>query len=148
MTRASAKAQALLIVKRWWELAFPISGSLNGYSIHGTRTGRITMMGNPHFVDPAWARWPGPNLNGDVIPVVEMNQAEVEARVLRRLHIPREPELEPDMLTDRETAVKIQRALFDYAAADAEITALMAISMEQGVPIVTAIQQKNVLTRI
>lgn len=133
MTRDSAKAQALLIVNRWWELAHPVTGSLNGYSIHGTRTGRITMMGNPHFVDPAWARWPGPNQNGDILSV-EMNQAEVEARVVRMLHIPREPELEPDMLTDRETAVKIQRALFDYAAADAEITALMAISMEQGVP--------------
>lgn len=73
-------------------------------------------------------------------PMLEMNQAEVEARMIRVLSIPREPE--PDILTDRETAARIQRALFDYAAADAEATALMAISMERGVPIITAIQHE------
>lgn len=161
MTRAEAKTIALKIVVAWYWKNCPISGSLNGYSLRGTLTGRWRGTFDPAIADyhvgdfvmgpdgemmAITATGPNiqelervqPNRNGNIFPILEINQADIERRMFQLMHH-REPE--PDVLTDRETAAAIQRRLFDYARADAEISALMAVSMEHGVPIITSVQQ-------
>lgn len=113
MTRASAKFIALAIVQKWYWKGCPVSGSLNGYRVAGTLTGRMTrvldMSNYPEVVAirrELAGMFPGPTF--DEVP-------------------PDPPTPYPDILTDRETAAAIQRRLFDYAAADAELTARFAV---------------------
>lgn len=123
MTRAEAKTIALAIVTKWYWSGLPVSGSLNGYRVTGTHTGRWRGQ-----FDPQRVYRPGDmvaNGNGDIFMSVEINAQEIEQRMIRLMHA--RPEPVPDILTDRETAAAIQRRLFDYAAADAELAARFAV---------------------
>lgn len=130
MTQASAKFIALAIVQKWYWQGCPVSGSLNGYRVIGTRTGRWRGQ-----FDPQRAYNPGDmvaNGNGDIFVSVEVNANEIEQRMVRLMHGPTFDEVppdppSPDILTDRETAAAIQRRLFDYAAADAELAVRFAV---------------------
>ena len=135
MNRTEAKEISLKIVRKWRQVYRP------DLTIAGTVTGRMSCVGRNYI---------GANRNGDhILPfLLEMDQAEVERRVLVYMH--RYPEVAAFMSreqADRFERARFERARFDYARADAEITALMAISMEHGVPIVTSVQQQPVLRR-
>ncbi|MGV0949308.1 MAG: hypothetical protein ACOYB3_01455 [Azonexus sp.] len=106
MTRTSAKSIALGIVTTWWKMNFPVSGSLNGFRVMGTRTGR--MRGSVRSLSEV-------NRNGDAFApglVLDLsNHPELVA--MRR-------ELEaawrrPDMLVGRDQADALYAALQSYA---------------------------------
>lgn len=114
MTRASAKKIVLEIVKRWCFHGVNVSGSLNGYRVMGTHTGRMSVAGHALEV----------NRNGDAFApgaVLDLSN-------------------HPEVVAIRHD---LNEAWANYAMHDAELTflALTELSMRTGRAIITTTQQ-------